>query len=197
MKLNPRTLSIAAICFGCLWLNDLGAEIQKVVITWKSAFCQQSCADGLAREFRKVNGVAEIDMNAAAGRMELRWKPNAGFQFQPINNAMAMIGVSIKDIRVTVRGTLTHDNRRVTLVSLGDNTRFDIINPVIPSPNQQADEFNASTRGLTDANLTKLLDAEKEHMIATIDGPLFQPERSPPILLVLESLKLDKPEKKK
>jgi hypothetical protein len=146
----------------------------------------------LEREFKKIPGVQSFVISAPAGQINIVWKPNASFTFQPIDTAMMMIGLTINDIRVKVRGKLRHDSRTVTLTSDGDNTRFNLLNPVLPQ-NGQAAEFNLAARALTPPLWQKLVDGEAEGLIATIEGLLFMPERSPPLQLVVEQLSFLKP----
>jgi hypothetical protein len=174
---------------------SLGAEIENVTVTWSAIECKSSCINQLEQQFRKIPGVAEISMNQSAGQADLKWKKNATFSFSPINIAMEMIGLTINDIRVRVHGILEHTATHVTLISSGDLTHFDLINPVVPTLKGQAPQFNLGVRGLQPALREKLLAAETEKKIATIEGPLFMPERSPPLELVVSSVSFSEAKK--
>ena len=98
-------------------------------------------------------------------------------------------------VRVRATGTLQHTSQQVVLVSEGDNTRFTLLSPVVPMKGQAA-EFNLDARQLQPALLKKLLDAEAEHMVATIEGPLFMPERGTALSLVVEQSSFAEPKKR-
>jgi len=157
----------------------LAAEIEHVIVTWSGLQCQQSCINQLTAQFKSIPGVAEVSMGP--GQVTLKWKPNVSFSFAPINTAMSLIGLSINDIRVKATGTITHNSYAVTLISSGDNTRFDLLNPVVPDirDNRQAPQFNIGARGLRPELKQQLLQAESEGKIATISGPLLKVAKRP------------------
>lgn len=177
-------------------LNGLQAEIISLTIKWTGLLCQEACVKQLEQQFKKIPGVDSFVISGAAGQINVVWKPNASFSFTPINTAMRMVGLSPLDIRLKVRGKLRHDARSVTLVSDGDYTRFNLLNPVLPEMNRQAAEFNLAARALTPPLRQKLLDAEAADMTATIEGVLFMPMRTPGLNLVVEQLNFTAPPKK-
>lgn len=181
------------IIFFCLALSHLPAEIEHVSVKWVSAACLESCAHGLQQQFSKIPGVAEVSVDQAAGRADLRWKPNAPFAYYPIHAAMSMIGPSIKNLRVRVKGTIKHDAKTVSLVSLGDYTTFILLSPLTPSPNEYTIMYNVETHKLLPNMREQLLQAEANKQTVTIEGPLFQPERAPPLLLITETVNVTKP----
>jgi hypothetical protein len=187
---------IAALFLLALAGNPLRGEIERVTVTWSAMQCQPSCIKQLEEQFRKIPGVEEVSMNQAAGQADLKWKKNAPFAFSPVNVAMELIGLTINDIRIKVHGALQHSGKRVTLVSTGDFTHFDLLNPVVPEVHGQAAQFNLAARGLGPELLKKLLDAEAEKKVATIEGPLLMPERSPPLELVVSTVSFTENEKK-
>ena len=184
--------SFILLMIGFVYIPLFG-EIQHVIITWTPMECQAKCLEGLNTQFAKIQGVSEVSINQSAGQVTLKWKPNIPFSFSPVNIAMEMIGLTINDIRISVHGTLRHDPTHVSLTSIGDNTRFDLLNPVTPETSRQAAQFNIGARGLKPELRQKLLEGESNHQEATIEGPLFMPERSPPLELVVDKLQFSKP----
>lgn len=181
-----------------LMLSPLHAQVEKVTIRWTAMLCQGSCPRLLEKEFRKINGVKEIAMDQGGGQLTLTWKEKVPFQFTSVNTAMHMVGLSIRDIRIRVKGFVKHTGDTFYIVSEGDNTRFDLLNPVIPHPGGQASEFNASTRKLTPALRQQLLLSETEKQIATVEGPVFMPERmTVPTQIVIDQLSFSAPEEEK
>jgi hypothetical protein len=187
--------SILFFCLVSLGVMPLKAEILNLTVKWTGPLCETSCMEQLSREFKKIPGIQSFVISAPAGQINIVWKPNASFMFKPIDNAMMMVGLTINDIRVKVKGKLRHDTRSVTLISDGDNTRFNLLNPIVPQPGQAA-EFNLAARALTPPLWQRLVDGEAEKLTATIEGLLFMPERSPPLQLVVEQLNFSKPQQK-
>ena len=176
------------ILLASIYLFPLEAEIQRVTVHWNPFACPPSCAEGLINVFRNVNGVGDVHLNQSAGEMDLIWKPDVGFSFAEINTAMRMIGPSIFAIRLKVRGTISHEGENIFLTSLGDGSRFELSEPV-PVRNTIFGEWK-----LTPENQQKLLAAEKEKKIATIEGTLLNPHRTPVIdQLMINSLQFENP----
>lgn len=180
------------------YLAPLSAEIQKVNLTWTAILCRGLCGRELEKQFSRVKGVASITINQQAGSAELRWKPNEKFSFQPIHIAMALVGLGLRDIRLTARGTIRTDGKTFTLVSIGDNTVFTLLNPIIPNPHSYVPQTSTANRKLTPEMQQKLFDAQRTHKIAIIEGPLFEPYRSPPLMLVIDQISFEEqPQEKK
>lgn len=182
------------LAFLCVF-GSLSAEVQQLVIKWNPVLCKQKCVQGLSDQFYNIKGVAAVEINQAAGQAQIRWKPEFPISFPPINTAMSMIGAAIEDIRVKVRGTIGHDVRTVSLISLGDNTRFLLLGSIMPQQSHFVTEFSPYNRPLDPQMRQKLLDAQANDLVATIEGPLFQPERSPPnpLMLIVENVRFEKP----
>lgn len=164
--------------------SSLLAEIEAVDISWRPLNCQTNCPRLLEQQFRKIPGVQEISINPSTGHATLKWKPNSPFAYSSINVAMRLVGLSFTDLRLRVRGTLQYTHNTVTITSIGDNTRFDLLNPVIPEITKQAAQYNLEARRLKPALYQKLVDAAEKKQIATIEGPLFMPWRTPNELVV-------------
>lgn len=181
--------------FGLILLlqnTPLISEIERVTITWRTLNCQNNCPSLLDQQFRKINGIAEFSINAPAGVAFLKWKPNVPFSYSAIDIAMRMVGLSFTDIRLRVTGTLQYSRNTVTLTSAGDNTRFNLLNPVVPDLTGQATEFNVDARSLTTGLFQNLVDGATKRMVATVEGPLFMPWRDPS-QLVVEQLSFTQP----
>ncbi len=154
---------------------DACAEVVKVQIQWQPESCTMACAQLLATQFQKVPGVAEIIMNQGGGFADLRWKPQYPFAFIPIQTAMQNVGVGIRNIRVKARGTLVFQQQTVALISLGDNTPFYLLGPLVAKSGQMTIDDSLQNHQLSPATLTQLVEASKQNRIVVIEGPLYQP----------------------
>jgi len=188
---------ILAFFYGVIFtyhLHQLQGEVQSVKFSWTATLCQTSCPKQLEKEFRKIPGVTDVITDFGAGQAELHYQPNAPFSWTPIQRAMQMVGLYIKSMRVKVHGTIVHNSQNVTLVSIGDGTRFEIVNAVIPNTQGQSNTYNLSgARALTPQMRQKFLDAEALGQEATIEGPLFMPHRAPPLQIVAEQINFSNP----
>jgi len=174
-----------------LVVAELKADIQKVTITWTQGLCVDNCPKNLEVQLRKVPGVSDIQINGLSARADISWKPNMYFSYKAVEAAMSMIGLSINDIRVKVRGSLTHDDVVVWLVSTGDGTRFMLLSPMQTSLTQYSEFYNVESHKLNPDMRDRLLQAELNDAVVTIEGPLFSPERSPPLTLIIEKLQVE------
>lgn len=174
-------MRLAVVCAACFSGTFLHAEIEKVSVIWQNpSICQDSCVKGLTKQFSALQGVADVEINQAAGQAILRWKPDVPFTFTAIHNAMAMIGLYIKEIRVSVSGTVSHTDQSVRLTSTTDGTPFVLLGPIQASPTQYVQQYSIATHALSPDMRANLLQFEQDNQTITVDGPLFEPYRSPP-----------------
>lgn len=183
-----------AFILGVTLQTSLHAEIQSVIIRWTSLLCQDTCMRLLERELNRIPGVDEISLDQGSGQATLTWKARAPFQFSSVNVAMRMVGLSIRDLRIRVRGRIQHSGDNFFIVSDGDGTRFELLNPVTPVRGGVANEFNAAARKISPVLKQQLLEGETQRLIATVEGPVFMPERNTiPTQIVLDHLNFEKP----
>lgn len=174
-------MSIRFICLLTIFIFNgcfsLSAEIQSVVIKWNAALCLDVCIPGIERNLQSIQSVTDIRINARAGIAEMGWKPNYPFSFAPFNLATRSVGIRLSDLRLRVQGTIAHDVEGVYLVSLGDNTRFRLIGPIQPLAGRYVVQSNIASHPMPADLQQKLLDAEAQNTIVTVEGPLFEPFR--------------------
>lgn len=187
---NLRNLTLLVAATLSLHISSIKAEIKEVTFQWPSILCKDSCVRGLEQQLRKIRGVTDVSINGPQGQAHLKWDPQAPFSYRSIEAAVAWIGLGFEDLHVTVRGNIVHNERDVILVSLGDNSRFYLMNHPPDVPNRFVEQNSPFNRTLTPQMRAQLLDAERNHQIVTISGPLFHPETSPPLYLTVESLNM-------
>ncbi len=177
----------------------VSAEVEQVTVKWTPGLCITNCPQSLEKEFKKIKGVATISINQGSGQADLTWKPNEPFTYQLVSTAMRMIGLTIHDFRVRVKGTIRHDDHNVILVSIGDNTRFVLLGPITPSLHNQVIEHNVQNHPLAAGKRDQLLNAEMNNQIVTIEGPIFEGWKAPPLYLIAEQVQVQQnpPEQKR
>lgn len=173
---------------GMMFFSTSYAEIVKVNVQWQAETCAMGCAQGLAAQFQKVPGVAQINMNQSGGYAELRWKPGFPFNYSAIKSAMQAIGPGIRDIRVKVRGTLKFEKQTVSLTSLGDNTVFYLLGQLNVKEGQTSVYYSLESHQLSQDMVARLAEGYKQQRIAVIEGPLFEPWRYPYLWLIVDQL---------
>lgn len=168
-----KRLLLLVICL--LISGQVHGEIQDVTVFWRSALCDYRCVDNLYKFFRQVRGVGSVVIDAPAGKAHMIYKPGSKFEFQPINYAMRRIGISLRDIRVRIRGTISHTGDTLFINSLGDTTRFALIGFPEASRQRYVVPFSRYNRPLELDVKRALLFAEANHLLVTIEGPVFEP----------------------
>lgn len=169
----------------------LHAEVLEVRIQWTPQLCNDICARNLEKQFHRIYNVDEITMNHPAGQILLKYKPRGVYNFGPINTAMQMIGLTINDIHIKVRGHIKATDREVLLISDGDASVFFLMSPVRPDPGKYVENYNPATHQLTVQHRNQLIDAARSKQYVTISGPLFEPERAPPNYLIVQEIKTE------
>lgn len=170
------------------------AEVDRVVVKWTADTCPNFCQERLKSRFAAINNVAEMQLDPRNGTATFRWKPNDKFSYEAIKREMRMVGIGMVDLRVSVRGTVSYSpgSDTYTLISLGDNTHFNLYSPVQSKPNQQVLQYTTATRTLSPEVKSKLAAAQQTDRLVFIEGFLLEPERSPPLQLVVERIQLPK-----
>ena len=193
MQRNPFLIFVVALLFSASY--DLNAEILQVTVTWNSGVCDPKCSNLLGEKFKKMKQVEEVSVNPSSGVAVIKWKPDAQFSYHLIKTNMQMVGVGVNEIRVRVRGKARGQGKNVSLVSLEDNTSFILVSPIMPNPDSLILYPNPYLRELDPKLREKILLEAKEDKVMVIEGPLYQPARSPPLQLVVERIQIEKKKK--
>lgn len=175
MKLINKMLFAVLICVA----SYAQAEIESVVVTWRPGSCTLNCPKLLEEKFKKIQGIDQLSVDLAGSQAVIKWKKNARFSYSEFNTALRIVGLSMMDIRLRVRGTLQHTPNTVTLTSLGDGTRFELLNPLTADITNIGGKNNREARRLTPELYQKFLDAQSRGLVAIVEGPLFMPWRNP------------------
>lgn len=182
MCLNRFILGALVLC-----TYPLDADVESVVLRWTPETCIAGCGAIVQTNLEKMKGAASVSVSEAASQATILWKPDEKFSFVPINTQMRLAGPRVRDVRVKVRGTIKHSGQNVYLVSLGDNTRFELIGIPTPDPTGYVEESNIANRQLSQQTKDRLIATERSDQVVTVKGPLFQPTRSP-LRLVTERI---------
>lgn len=174
----------------CSCFLPLGAEIERVTVRWDKGICLQTCAESLAEQFRKIPDVTEVNVNQAAAQADLKWKKDVAFSWLPVMSALSMIGLFPEDVRIRVRGIITHDEKHINLISKPDGTFFVLFSPVTPNLGGYTEMFSQYAYSVSPDARDQLLQAEQAGKLVTVEGPILQPERSPPdpLRLIMQSM---------
>lgn len=165
--------------------QSLCGEIVWVKIYWQPTQCP-SCFAVLQRRFDALEAVARADFNFALSMADLRWKPNQPYEDRLVRTPVAWAGLTLRDVRIKLRGTIVHDGQNVYIVSIGDGTSF----PLVSQPSTSSKYFvqsAISSYALDPVVKEQLLAAQASFQVVSIEGTLINPYR-PPVYLMVEKL---------
>lgn len=174
-------------------LSPLQSEVISLTLSWHNGLCGAQCASSLENRFKSVRGVAQVQTDFDAGRTLLMWKPRVSLDYNQVLLAAQRVGVSMDEARLKMRGTVSHAGQRFFIQSLGDGTRAEIFNLPAPSSTRHVDLSNIRSYMVNPDFQAKLIEAEKGHLLVTVEGALFEPEH-PPFKLIVENYRIEYPE---
>ncbi len=182
-----KTIFTFFLTIGLILPPVLTAEIEYVVVKWLPVACLGSCVQTIARQFQAVPGAAEIVVNQQQGQATIRWKPRVPFSYDYINSAMRLVGPTVQDVRIKVRGTIRSSASAVVLQSLGDETQFVLLGPTSGNINQFIPQNNIDSHVLSPQTRQNFLDGERDSTVVVVEGPLFEPQRMQGLYLIVQS----------
>ena len=177
----------------CTLLLSFFLEIVTVTATWNPGICNDKCGEMLGKALNKNGAIQKIDLTS--GKVVMYWKPNAPFNYQTLKRNFQSVGVGLNltPYELKVRGTVFKQGGDVVLVSIGDNTRFNLIGPAPVSSNQYVSRGTIVNRKLQGELLDQVELAMKNRAIVEVTGGLYLPE-TPPMRLAVNKLTIVNPE---
>ncbi|MBA2728903.1 MAG: hypothetical protein H0U49_12115 [Parachlamydiaceae bacterium] len=157
------------------------------MVKWLPTACLGTCVQSIAQQLQSTNGAAEIIINQQQGQALIRWKPRVPFSYNFINTAMRLVGPSVRDVRLKVRGTIVTTPSAVILKSLGDETQFVLLSPARGDINQYLPQNNLDAHALAPQTRQNFMDGEGDFTVVTVEGPLFEPQRMQGLYLIVQS----------
>lgn len=162
-----------------LALSQLSATIESIVFSWNPGLCIENCGQLLQKELKKVNEIESLTIDLKSGRANLKWNPQKKFSYSLLNQTIRKIGLGIHQWRLVVVGNIQKEGETLYLISSEDLTRFALISPISPNPNEMNVQHSLFNRELRPELKTELLRLLKEKETVQIEGPLFDPWRQP------------------
>lgn len=166
---------------------SVSADFQQIQIKWTSGLCGPDCVKNLQREFSKIPGFKQASFGNS--QVTLLWQEGAPFTFASINTATRMVGIRLWEVRIRVKGKVSHNKDIFVLTSDGDGTPVQLLGPTMPSATGNTVVPNVQTHGLNSALQNKLLDAEASKASIVVEGPLFQPFQMPDLRVIVTSIR--------
>lgn len=168
---------------------SLFGEIDFVQLYWTPELCRDDCGKTLIAHFEKIKAIQNYDLSIPQGRATLYWRPNFPFSFSTINSAMRLVGLKVLNTRVRVVGTISITRNKISLVSLGDRTRFILINKISPVYGEQVVASSLENRGFTRSQSKEFQILSEERTLVQVEGPLFLPARYITPHLIVDQLR--------
>ncbi len=187
------TKFFAIICI--LVTYTLFAEIETVSLTWDNRQCLEGCTQLINKQLSKLKEVASVTTSQQNGIATMQWKTGVPFTFKPVNDAIKRVGIHVETLRIKLRGTIVQKNRKFYIISLGDETTFNLLGTASddPSKNRYVIQTSRFNRPLSDEQKKMLTDAMKNKLTVTIEGPIYQPYQFPPLDLIIENISVSQP----
>jgi|GEM_PF-1276585 len=176
----------------CLTFSSLSAEILTVQLIWNPGNCTAQCAAMLVQRFQQIPGAMNVAADPNTGSASMSWAPGVPLNFSPINAAFSLVGPSIQDMRVIVRGQLIPQGNTFILSSIGDNTPFLLLGTLIQQPGQFTTpySYNPVNYPLSPELLQQLSILAQQGQPVTVSGEILAPERSPPWMLIVRNVQV-------
>ncbi len=188
------TQRLISLCVAVLVLASapLSAEVVWVKVSWDPTSCPGSCYPVLERRLNAIKGVADAHYNFVEGEATLRWKPGYQYEDRLIKTAVAWVGIAIEDIAIKIRGSIFHGEKQVYVASLGDETKLPLISAPKPEQGRYVIRKGEGAHKLDSKERERLLQAEENFELITIEGRIFQPYR-PPVRLMIDRVSYPTP----
>jgi hypothetical protein len=147
------------------------------------------------RELKKVKEITDVAVSQTNGTATMQWKAQKPFSFQAIDSAVKKVGLHIQVLKIKVRGTITENNHKFYINSIGDKSKFHLLGAAENNPDKNRYTIQQSryNRPLSDAHIELLREAMDNDLIVTIEGPIYQPYQFPPLDLIIQNINVAKP----
>lgn len=182
--LKPSKIVLCFLTFFILQFSSAKGEIQKVSLSWVPAECDLACSELLQKFLDKIPNARKVEINQPQGRAVLYWKPNAQFKIDDVRLPMMRLGLKLQILNIEAKGTIVHSGRKFFLDSIGDRTRIELLSPATASVDQYVEQMNIQSHYVTEPLLSKLLEIENKHLLATVKGYIFMLQRQQLQLIV-------------
>lgn len=183
------------LCLFMLTTYALNAEIEQITLEWDNVLCKDDCAARMQKELSKVSEISNVAVSQSNGMATMQWKAEKRFSFPTIDKAIKKIGLHVQALRVKVRGTITEQNRKFYITSIGDGTKFNLLGAASDNPtkNRYVVQQSRYNRPLSQEQKAILMEAIKKELVVVIEGPIYQPYQFPPLDLIIGSINIAKP----
>lgn len=163
--------------------SSLIGEIELVQMRWNAFKCLDPCVALVEQNLRAILAASDFQINGVTGTAAMKWDPKTPFSYEPFRLAAGAIGFKIIEMRVRVRGKVTHEGDNVFLISRGDGTRFMLIGPIQTQPGRYTPRYNLAVHPLTPQMKEQLLQVEKDGSEVLLSGPLYLPSHWSHVLI--------------
>ncbi|MDP3684297.1 MAG: hypothetical protein Q8S01_10230 [Ignavibacteria bacterium] len=179
------------ILFSSLFIttSNLVAEVEEVILRWNAVLCLETCVPGIERNLAGIRQVSNLQINGRSGIATMGWNPSYPFSYEPFRLAMSAAGIAILDMRLRIRGTITHDSNNVYLISNGDGARFRLLGALVVDQGRYIPRYSMETHPLPPSVKAQLLDAELKGYTVIISGPMYLPAQYP-LIITAEQIKI-------
>jgi hypothetical protein len=160
--------------------SSLHSEIQTVEVKWEENSCRGGCIKLLEERLKETKEIKSFNFDAS-GKATIIWQQKEPFTFKTIRNPVQRAGANLSTVDIVVRGKVNVSHDKTILTSVGDNTRFILIN--------YSHYLSARSDVKLDPNLLiPVQDSLKKNEAVIVKGTLFQPYRPGDLFLQVDSI---------
>ena len=180
MKYLMRTCVVTFLTAAFMSPAPSWAEIEKATLQVDGLSCP-FCSLGLEKRLKKVPAIDTIQIHMKQGLTEIKPKSGKKLDLSQLHKAVKDAGFTLRDVVLTVTGTIVPQEEMLVLQSTGDGTRFLLFD----SKHAQSESKQARAPVALGAKLEQQLkEAQQTHATVRIEGRVHEHAGLPPGLLI-------------
>ena len=186
----PRAIAVLMLLLGSsvVFLPESAAEVKGIELRVDGLTCP-FCSLGLEKKLKRVDGVEGVQVHVKQGITEVESTPGESPNLDDVRQAVQDAGFTLREIRLTVTGSIVREDEAWVLRSSGDEIRFFLFD----AEHAQEDVGDrAALVTITAERAQQLEEAARTGTPVTAEGRVHEHKGMPSGLLV-ERLEIHRP----
>ncbi len=186
----PRAMAVLMLVVGlsAAFVPETAAEVEGIELRVDGLTCP-FCSLGLEKKLKRVDGVEGVQVHMKRGITEVASNPEKAPSLTAIRKAVKDAGFALREIRLTVTGSVVREDEAWVLQSSGDETRYFLFDAEHAQGNVGD---SAALVTITAERAQQLEGAARTGTLVTAEGRVHEHKGMPSGLLV-ERLELHRP----
>ena len=176
-----RTMVVMLVVgLSAAFVPQSAAEVEGIELRVDGLSCP-FCSLGLEKKLKRIEGVEGVQVHMKRGITEVRSTPEEAPDLAAIRKAVKEAGFTLRDIRLTVKGSVVQEDQGWVLRSTGDETRFLLYD----AEHAQEDAWNNTVFVTIDAErMQRLEEAARTGAPVIVEGRVHEHAGMPSGLLI-------------